>query len=310
MCVWEWTWLCVCVCVWLKMKTLCIHSVHNSRCKHVCLSVVSSWMSLVCLHTADNEHINMYIPSQVNACLALQFHGPVSVLCRFHSVNKRLSIRWRKKSTVLNYWTDTWLAGWLMELKGRETEKEQRTKIGVVMSIDARDLWFYVKILTQIWLQGLVEWTQLLKLLFSSLFPSSFKSSKSYSRQSCSVTFITFQTNSRYYLEVELICVLKQVMYKRRLPNWIQTYSLKGKYFWDDLISVASSNISQLLKRQKTFPAKSHCKCQRDKSAPVQGAVCRRCDRAGWWDSVSVCVCCLSRSVLALQYVCLCVFWS
>ena len=41
-------------------------------------------------NAADNEHINMYIPSQVNACLALQFHGTVSGL---RSTNRRLSIR-------------------------------------------------------------------------------------------------------------------------------------------------------------------------------------------------------------------------
>lgn len=40
------------------------HALCPSECHHVSL------------HVADNEDINMYIPSQVNACLALQFHGP------------------------------------------------------------------------------------------------------------------------------------------------------------------------------------------------------------------------------------------
>ncbi len=51
--------------------------------RRVLLNVTGVPQTGLSLRAADNEHINMYIPSQVNACLALQFHGPVSGLCRF-----------------------------------------------------------------------------------------------------------------------------------------------------------------------------------------------------------------------------------
>lgn len=111
-------------------------------------------------HAADNEHINMYIPSQVNACLALQFHGPVSGWGSFRSSSGLcfLFIRWRKKNIVLNYWADTWLTVWLMKLKEKETEKARRNTV-IVRVINARDNFScgvsLKKYWHKSWLQGL-----------------------------------------------------------------------------------------------------------------------------------------------------------
>lgn len=183
----------------------------------MCLCIVSFWMSLVChtdhvsLHTADNEHINMYIPSQVNACLALQFHGPVSSLCGFSSTNWHLSIRWRKWNIVPNYWTDTWLTDWLMKPKGKETEKEEKTKFCIVKLIDAKYnlMWGAdtKKFWHKIWLQGFKgEWTKLRKLLFSAPFSSYFEKAqkvipgKPLQMKIC-LTFKTFNPNSWYLFD-------------------------------------------------------------------------------------------------------------
>lgn len=144
--VWEGTGSCALECVGggLKMESLCEHIFPTANtcafalCPLECHRCTTDHMSLC---AADNEHINMYIPSQVNACLALQFHGPVSGWGSLGNSNRPqiLCIRWSKKNVVLNYWTDTWLAGWLMKMKGKETEKEERTKIGIVKLIDAKD---------------------------------------------------------------------------------------------------------------------------------------------------------------------------
>ena len=198
--MWKWTGscvVCVCVCGWIKMESF-VHILvvwpHIFPCANTCLfplcPLECHWYATddVPLHVADNEHINMYIPSQVNACLALQFHGPVSGLGSFHSTNNPwfLSIRWRKKNIVLNYWTYTWLTGWLMKLKGKETEKEERAKIAIVKLIDAKDnfRWGvdtkkYAKYATRVAVEG----TKLMKLLFGVMYPF-FQSPKSYSRQS------------------------------------------------------------------------------------------------------------------------------
>lgn len=47
----------------------------SALCSPECHWCVTHHVSLL---AADNEHINMYISSWVNACLALQFHGLVS----------------------------------------------------------------------------------------------------------------------------------------------------------------------------------------------------------------------------------------
>lgn len=80
--------------------------------RRVLLNVTGVPQTTLSHHAADNEHINMYIPSQVNACLALQFHGPVSGLRGFfrNPVSHGFSIRWRKKNIaeLLNrYMTDS-----------------------------------------------------------------------------------------------------------------------------------------------------------------------------------------------------------
>lgn len=81
-------WVTVC---FVKDEELCAHAHHgvaqallpsaNTGC--VFLNVTGVPSTTLSLHTADNEHINMYIPSQVNACVELQFHGPVSGLRSF-----------------------------------------------------------------------------------------------------------------------------------------------------------------------------------------------------------------------------------
>lgn len=138
-----WVTCALCVRLWMDGFVYTLNVRLDTRCvslrKHMCLWIVSSWMSPGChrpcgsLHAADNEHINMYIPIQVNACLALQFHGPDSGRGGFWSINRLwfLFIRWTKKNIVLNYWTDTWLTGQLMKLKGKVRDREARTKIGI-----------------------------------------------------------------------------------------------------------------------------------------------------------------------------------
>lgn len=135
----DWVMCALCVCVWWADdgELLCIYPQHGWT--HIIspwLCIVFSWMSLVChthhvsLHVADNEHINMYISSWVNACLALQFHGLVSGWGSFHSTKKLwcLSIRCKKKYVVLNYWTDTWLTGWVMKLKEEGNRKGRKNR--------------------------------------------------------------------------------------------------------------------------------------------------------------------------------------
>lgn len=86
-------------CTWLIMLSYVCWGTQQLKTRAYCglcrtfqpgpFCVKSSWMSLTCrrprrpLRTAHNEHINMYIPNQVNACLALQFHGPESSLRSF-----------------------------------------------------------------------------------------------------------------------------------------------------------------------------------------------------------------------------------
>lgn len=65
-----------------------------------------------------------------------------------------------RQNVALNYWTDTWLTGRLMKMKGKETEREERTKIGIVKLIDTKDnfRWgvdIWKKNTDKIWLQGL-----------------------------------------------------------------------------------------------------------------------------------------------------------
>lgn len=56
-----------------------VHTLPARMSLSICvpLNVTAAPPTTPSLRAADNEHINMYIPSQVNARLALQFHGPV-----------------------------------------------------------------------------------------------------------------------------------------------------------------------------------------------------------------------------------------
>ena len=63
-----------------------------------------------------NKHINMYIPTQVNGCLALQFHGQDWCLlrCTRNNSPSSLPICWREKwgsellsSCMIDRWIDT-----------------------------------------------------------------------------------------------------------------------------------------------------------------------------------------------------------
>lgn len=124
-------------------------------------------------HAVDNEHINMYKPTQVNARRALQFHGPVSGW----SVSRLwfAFIRRRKKNIVMNYWTDAWVTLWLMKQETGGGKKRKNKNCYSEVDWCQRQLqgfrgWCW-RILTRNMATGAVGvWTKLLKLHFSALF--------------------------------------------------------------------------------------------------------------------------------------------
>lgn len=177
-----------------------------------------------------------------------------------------------------------------MKLKGTETERKERTKIGVVKLIDAGGnfMWgvdtkkYWHKIwLPRLWRSGpkIAEIAPLCCIFFLS-----FKSSKRYLRgihHRWSVTFITFNLIHDICLTVELIAfVFRPLREDKLFPEeerveklavyWILKYSQSDKYCGTSSFSAESARYLSAIKRQRIIPAKSHRKCQTDKTAAIQ----------------------------------------
>lgn len=77
------------------------------------------------LHAADNEHINMYIPRQVNARLALHFTAQSRVFPVSAGTSKLQLLHQRKKEKYSSELLSGRMTDWLAD----ETQRERNIKV-------------------------------------------------------------------------------------------------------------------------------------------------------------------------------------
>lgn len=223
------------MCALLKMKSFVREltvrlPVHISQCKHTCLCIVSSWMSLVChrLCCPSALQIMSILICTYLARLMPAWHSNFTAQSQVCSVSAGTSkpgflyqIKREKYSSELlnSYMTDR-LAD---ETEGKETEKEERTKIGILKMIDAKDnfMWgdYTKKYWHKIWLQGLWRSGQNCWNCSSVLFCPFFKAPKVIpGNPSDNPTFITFNlTHDDIYLTVEFIAFVFPLLWEDKL---------------------------------------------------------------------------------------------